>query len=476
MEKARIMIIENESIIAADIRNILDKCGYYTAGVFARGEEAIEKIEELYPDLVLMDIKLAGSMDGVETARLIRDCSNAPVIYLTAFADEDTLQRAKITEPYGYLLKPVDEKALNAAIEIAISKSNIERKLRESEGRFRSLVEATSDWVWEMDEDLVYTYVSPKIRDIMGYEPEALLGKTPVTLMPPDEARRLAVSFSSIIASQKAFNILENKNIHRDGHQLVLETSGVPFFDRHGKFRGYRGIHRDITKRKKAEEALKRSREELRRLSAHLESVREKERARVAREIHDELGQSLTALKMDISWLNKRVPEDQKALHEKTESMSGLVDKTIQTVKRISSELRPGLLDDLGLVAAIEWEAEDFQKRTEIKCELNLPPFDIVLDQDRSTALFRILQETLTNVIRHAKATKVKISLVEKNNTIVMKVKDNGKGIPEETTPEPESFGLIGIRERVRSFGGKVKIQGIEGKGTTVTVGIPLLT
>jgi len=229
-----------------------------------------------------------------------------------------------------------------------------------------------------------------------------------------------------------------------------------------------------ITEHKRAEEELRSSREQLRNLSAHLQSVREEERTLIAREIHDELGQALTALKMDLSWLGNRLPKDEKSLLEKAKSMSELIDMTIQTVKRISAELRPGLLDDLGLAVAIEWQAEEFQNRTGIKCEITLAPKDIILDQDRSTAIFRIFQETLTNVARHANATRVKVSLKEDKGKLVLKVRDNGIGITQEQISAPKSFGLIGMQERAHFWGGKVKISGIRNKGTTVTVSIPL--
>jgi signal transduction histidine kinase len=190
--------------------------------------------------------------------------------------------------------------------------------------------------------------------------------------------------------------------------------------------------------------------------------------------MHDELGQALTAMKMDLSWLDSRLPKDQRSLLEKTKSMSKLADATLQTIKKISTQLRPELLDDLGLPAAIEWQAEEFQTRTGIKCAITVDPEDIILDKDRSTAIFRIFQETLTNVARHAKATKVKVSLKKKAGKIELKVRDNGKGITEEQASNPKSFGLIGIKERAYYLNGKVVINGLQDKGTTLTIGIPL--
>jgi len=226
--------------------------------------------------------------------------------------------------------------------------------------------------------------------------------------------------------------------------------------------------------RKRAEEEIKSSREQLRNLAAHLQSVREEERKLIAREIHDELGQSLTALKMDLYWLDKRMPIDQRPLLKKTKSMSRLIDKTIRRIKKISAELRPGLLDYLGLPAAIEWEGKELQNRTEIKCEVNIDSEDIILEQDHSTAFFRIFQEVLTNAARHAKATRIKVSLKEKAGKLELRVRDNGKGITEKQISDPKSFGLIGMRERAQFLGGEVKIRGVQDKGTTIIATIPL--
>jgi len=230
----------------------------------------------------------------------------------------------------------------------------------------------------------------------------------------------------------------------------------------------------EVIERKRAEEELKQSHERLRNLSAHIESMREAERTSIAREVHDELGQALTALKMDLSWLSKKLPEEQEAAIKKIREMSRIIDTVIQTVKRISTDLRPGILDDLGLVAAMEWQVQEFQERTRINCELTAEGEDINLDRDLTTAVFRILQEALTNVARHANATRVAVSLKKRDGRLVLQVGDNGKGITEKQVAHPRSFGLIGMRERARSWNGSVEIDGIAGKGTRVTVSIPL--
>ncbi len=232
-------------------------------------------------------------------------------------------------------------------------------------------------------------------------------------------------------------------------------------------------ILRDVTLREQAEAELRSSREQLRALAAHVESVREEERTRIAREIHDELGQQLTGLKIDLGWLAKRLPAVPGALSEKARNMGTLVDATIQSVRRLVTELRPGVLDDLGLVAAIEWQAQEFETRTGIACQFTTRLAEADLDSAHSTALFRILQEALTNITRHAQATRVGIHLEQTPERLVLTVADNGRGITQGELANRQTFGLLGMRERARSIGGRLTILGQPEDGTTVTVEVP---
>jgi len=225
---------------------------------------------------------------------------------------------------------------------------------------------------------------------------------------------------------------------------------------------------------RRAEEQLRESHEQLRALSVYLQTVREEERTRISREVHDELGQALTSCKLDLSWIAGKLPRDLKPLVEKTRSLIAHIDSTIQTVRRISSELRPGVLDHLGLAAALEWQATEFQNRTGIRCDLHTNLRDAPLDQNLSTTLFRIFQETLTNVIRHAGATHVTVDLKESDGRISLEVKDNGRGISRHEIVNSKSMGLLGMRERAALLGGIFKIGRVrEGKGTRVSVSIP---
>jgi two-component system sensor histidine kinase UhpB len=353
-----------------------------------------------------------------------------------------------------------------------ISKSKqAEEALRESEEQYRAIFDQAPDSV---------VLVDGKTGELVEFNDNAYknLGYTRKEfkkLRIPDfeiieSAEKVAKHIKNII--REGSDTFETKHRTKSGEVRVILVSSRAISIKGRNF--VQSIWSDITDRKRAEEEIKNSQLQLRNLTAHLQSVREEERTHIAREMHDELGQALTAMKMDLSWLDKRLPKDQKPLFEKTKSMSKLADATLQTVKKISSELRPGLLDDLGLTAAIEWQAEEFQTRTGIKCAITVDPEDIILDKDRSTAIFRIFQETLTNVARHAKATRIKVSLKEKAGKIELKVRDNGKGITEKQVSNPKSFGLIGIRERAYYLDGKVVIKGLQDKGTALTIRIPL--
>lgn len=230
----------------------------------------------------------------------------------------------------------------------------------------------------------------------------------------------------------------------------------------------------DITELKQVQQELEQSRQQLRDLAAYLQSAREEERTRIAREIHDEFGQVLTALKMDVTWMRQRLPEGQPDLEGKMQDMIDLIDETVQMVRRIATELRPGLLDDLGLVAAIEWQAQEFTKRSGVPCTLNVEAPEVPLDRELTTALFRIFQETLTNVARHAQATRVTVTLAQRESSLVLIVEDDGKGISSEEIEGRESLGLVGMRERALGLGGSLTLEGTPNEGTTVTVRIPL--
>jgi two-component system sensor histidine kinase UhpB len=233
-------------------------------------------------------------------------------------------------------------------------------------------------------------------------------------------------------------------------------------------------LSHDITQKIEAEKKLKRSIGEIRMLTGHLQEVREEERKNIARDIHDELGQQLTILKMDVAWIIKKLRNPDEVLTNQLKGLLDTIDGTIKSVRRMCSELRPALLDDLGLIAAMEWQAREFEKNTGIAVELTLPGEALRLVTEIKTGLFRIFQESLTNIARHAQAREVKVNLQEGDKTLVLDIRDDGKGFDTSLLNEKRTLGILGMEERSLMMGGKYVIESEPGKGTTVKVTVPL--
>ena len=353
-------------------------------------------------------------------------------------------------------------------------RKDMEKDLMESEHFNKTIISSVEDGVVVYDAQFRYRAWNRFMEEITGISQKEVIGKVAFDVFPHLKEQGVDKLIKRALKGKTDRSKDTPYHVPQTGKSGWVVGVYSPHHTAEGEIIGVVASIRDITNRKKAEKKLKSSQEQLRNLAAHLQSAREQERAGIAREIHDELGQTLTALKMDLRWLEKRIPDKPDILDDKIIGMQDLIHKTIQDVKRISSELRPGMLDDLGLVPALEWQLSNFQERTGIRCNLTIDTEEIRFDNDVSTALFRIFQETLTNVVRHAQATKVIASLGVKNGNMTMKVKDNGQGITESELQNPKSFGLIGIKERVQFMHGKVKIKGVQGKGTTVEVLIPM--
>jgi signal transduction histidine kinase len=289
----------------------------------------------------------------------------------------------------------------------------------------------------------------------------------------PRDRDRVKRIFDDAIRKQTPFSY-EYRLIRPDGTERTLQARGDVVVNDAGEATRVRGVAQDITEHRHAFEAVEAGREELRQLARRLQQIREEERARISREIHDELGQSLTGLKMDLAWIGTKLKPGQEILRKRNDAMLGLVDSTIDTVRRIAAELRPGLLDDLGLQAAMEWQANEFSKRSGVDMDLELRAPDGSLPAEVSTAVFRIMQEALTNVARHAAAKRVMVRLFREDGHLVLTVQDDGRGLPEAGASRRRSLGILGMGERARALGGDVTVSGPPGQGATVTARIPL--
>jgi len=294
----------------------------------------------------------------------------------------------------------------------------------------------------------------------------------PLDFFPGDEVQRI---------KDKIKQVFENKKGEVTAYFVTKEMKKVPYYfnGRRVDFNGVEyliGVGIDISDRIEIERKLRDRSEEIQKLTAHMERIQEEERTRIAREIHDELGQQLTCLKMDTAWIGKKISPEDKMLQQKLSSMLSVIDDTVKSVRRISSELRPGILDDLGLIPALEWQSQEFEKRTGIKSIYKFRVNDFNPASDISTNIFRVYQEALTNIARHAQASLVETSLEETEGYVVLKVKDNGLGIDKVEASVKDSLGLMGMRERALLFNGELSIEGERQKGTIVTLRIPLAT
>jgi PAS domain S-box-containing protein len=315
-------------------------------------------------------------------------------------------------------------------------------------------------------------------KQLLGYTSQEAIGQH-ISFVYPEEDREFLERHVLAPVKAKGTHQTEVRRRTKSGALRFAQLSLTLLRNDSGGPIGIVGYSMDITDRKHGEEALLKSRNQLAALAVRLESIREEERGRIALEVHDVLGQALTGLKLDVSWIYKQILvsrgliEPSPVLSRLATSLE-LVDATIQSVREIATTLRPSVLDQLGLEAAIEWQAQEFHHRTGIACATSISPDQIDVDAEQSTALFRILQEILTNVVRHAHATEVDIRLEETPEHVIMQVRDNGKGITAVEQSGPQAFGLLGMRLRAQQQGGTFDIHGTSGSGTTVTVRVPL--
>lgn len=369
---------------------------------------------------------------------------------------------------------PVQGKQLVYTVWRDISeRKRAEEALKESEERYRIAIESSNDGVSIVRNGL-RVYINRRFLEMFGYgKAEEVLGTPVGDVIHPEDRQRIAETNLKRQTGEIPPSRAEFMGIRSDGSLIHLESSASTIT--YGGEPASLAYLRDVTERKQAEAQLRDSRERLRALAAHLQAIREEERARVAREIHDELGQALTCMKIDLWQIREESsldPVDKDAVLLKIESLLGFIDATVDTVRRIASDLRPSILDDLGLVPAIEWQLSDFQRRTGIICAFKKPR-SFVIDKDYSSALFRVFQESLTNIARHSEAKKVEITLMKTKGELVLEIRDNGKGIRESEVSGATSLGILGMRERVLPFDGHIHITGKPGKETRVTVRIP---
>jgi PAS domain S-box-containing protein len=330
--------------------------------------------------------------------------------------------------------------------------------------KYEVILERVSDGFTALDRSWRYLYVNPGAGRMLGRDPADLIGKHIWTEFPEGKGQKFHLAYEQAFEEQRPIALREFYPPWNRWYEnrIYPSPNGISIF------------FSDITEQVEAQEELKVSNERLRALAARLDDIREEERRVIAREIHDQIGQALTALKLDVSWLRSHLPAGTAAaVAERTQAMEALVDLAVETAQRVSATLRPAILDDLGLPAAIRWQARDFAQRSGVTCDLDLPPDGATIPPATALTMFRILQEALTNVIRHAHARNVHIGLAIDADSAMLTVADDGRGVTAEELERPTALGIVGIRERALAVGGEVTIVGTAGRGTRLTVRVP---
>ncbi len=320
------------------------------------------------------------------------------------------------------------------------------------------------------DRDGIFTRWNKNLETISGYSSTEIANMHPLDFYDQNEKKLIPGVMETLFAEGSKeltvhFYSKDRKKVpyHFSGHKISFNNKDYLI-----------GVGIDITLRVEREQNLLAYTDEIKKLTAHVEHVREEERTRISREIHDELGQQITCLKMDASWLVKKIPASEKSVHDKLSNMISMMDNTVKTIRRISSDLRPGVLDNLGLVPALEWQSSEFQKNNDIRCVFKSEEGDITVESGLATGIFRIYQETLTNILRHAKATNVQAVMTQTKEFLTLCISDNGQGFNLDEAKRKATLGLIGMRERTAMMGGELRIESMPGQGTKVMLKIPL--
>jgi two-component system sensor histidine kinase UhpB len=444
--------------------------------LFARGPEKIEAEKVLIRDipleelgLTLLFILIAGfwlvfSGDVVNWIMGVE--IDSPTVH--------TLRGINFVTTTGLVLYLVLRRTLRR-------RRQAEEALRLSQQRFESVALATTDAIWDVNLETKVVWWSEGIEKLFGYRHEEVSSKFDwwIQRVHPDDRDRVTEAIRKAVEGAGRAWSSEYRFRRQDESYATVLDRGFIIRDSVGKPIRLVGGLSDVSEQRIAERALENSRQQLRALNSRLQTGREDERAKVSREIHDELGQVLTALKLNLDWLERKItkggpgPAQSELLDRILESVE-MTETAIQSVQRIATELRPAVLDNLGLIEALQEEAHRFQLRSSIACEVLLPPDGLTLRPETSTAIFRVFQEALTNVARHAEATTVRVSLETQQDQVLLQLEDNGKGIGVEAIGDPRSLGLLGMTERASALGGHVAIAPVLPHGTRVTLQLPL--
>jgi PAS domain S-box-containing protein len=468
--RARVLVVDDTLENRELTGDILASAGYEVQKA-SDGSSALQMIEEAPPDLILLDVVMPG-MDGYEVCtRLKTDerTRDIPIIFLTGLIDIDAEAHGFGLGAADYVTKPISLPVVLARVKTHLA---LYAQRRSLEGMFRDVIEFAPDAFVLADMQGRIVRINHQAELLFGYDRSELIGRPLETLAV--ELRQFtddAYRHNSASQSQRLRTAISTNCQRKDGTEFPGDISLNPLKTVHGLL--LMAVVRDVTERIRSEAELKASRQKLRELAAQTEAARENERKHIAREVHDELGQVLTALRMDLSLLGMQAGAMPQAVMDRIQAMKGLVDRAIQGVRNVAANLRPSALD-MGVVSAIEWLRDEFVRHTGIPCAVHVGQDYIDLDETRAVVIFRIVQESLTNISRYAQASKVAIALEQHGDALWLEVRDDGQGFSPLLVEKGKSYGLLGMRERAIALGGRVEIISAPGQGALISVKIPM--
>ncbi|MCI0627922.1 MAG: response regulator [Acidobacteria bacterium] len=501
MKNVEILVVEDEAIVAADLVARLRRLRYGVPAVVSSGEEALEQVPKTNPSLVLMDIKLAGELDGIEAARRIQTQFAIPVIYVTAHSDEATLARAKATGPYGYLIKPFDMDELRTTIEVALHKHEIDSKLKESAQWFATTLRAIGDGVITTDSQGLVTFMNPVAESLTGWKEAEALGKNLTEVFRAiNEATGQPIDHQAAnrLHSELPTNhLLDLTLLGRNGTQTAIEETVAPLRNDHGALMGLVLGFRDTGERKRAEEALRKAYDEMemrvrqrteelaqansslraeikqrQRLERCLLGISEQEQLRIGQDLHDGLGQRLTGIAFLSKALEQKLQEQSLPEAADTGRLTDLLNEVISQTKELARGLHPVETDPSGLMTALRRWADHITSVFGLSCCFECPDPVMIADNGMATQLYRIAQEAAHNAVKHARASRMIIGLGSADGQIVLTVQDNGAGFSRELEAA-QGMGLQIMRHRAEAIGAALNIQSSPSDGTRVTCSIP---
>ena len=463
----KLLLIEDNNEVVTSLTKLLSEYSRHTFLVSAANTlaEGLRVLQSTGIDVIVLDLSLPDS-SGRETFHTLRRAApHLPVIILSGTQDEDLAVGLVQEGAQDYFVKGEgDIHLLPRALRYAIERNRAEQALAAERNLLRNVINSIPDIIYV--RDLARRCIVENTAHASALQ---CGGHGAATLLEEDGSDDECV----LSRAQPVLNRVCAVNVAPAAEVQWFSTSKVPLLDRDGTVIGLVGSLRDITEQKRAEEGLRASEQQLHALAARLQTVREEDRVRIARELHDHIGQDLTVLKMELCALASNPDRADDSVRLKALSLADLVTDTLRAIREICADLRPQMLDDLGLVATLEWHAQQFQKRWAIPCNVAASGH-IALDPERTVAVYRVVQEALTNIVRHAGASSIEVVLAAKDGILNVIVRDNGRGITQEQIAQRQSLGLLGMRERVQGFGGEFTISGKRGKGTTITVRMPL--